>query len=371
MSRPPRLSVVVPAHNAGRTLRECLAALARSTIPRALWELIVVDDGSTDDTAAIAADLADAVIKLPGKRRGPAYARNRGVEASRGDYIAFVDPSVAIQPDALQRLVTLLETRSDVGAVCGCWDPRAGQGGIATQYHALWRRFEQRTGDVQSFWAGLGAVRAQVFGEVGPFDEWLYPDPSVEDTELGHRMRLAGMRIVRLPDVRGSCLGRHGVKTVVWDHVRSRTAPGVRLALHVGNRQESRLGRTMLAGGFALLGLFALASLPFGGPGWVAAAAFFGFVASDFDGARFAASARGMPFLALALPLHVVAASARSGGAALGWCAHHLVGPPRVPIEFLAGAGSTAPAWPPRPVQPSLSVWTRPPRRSRRRRVAA
>jgi hypothetical protein len=248
--------------------------------------------------------------------------------------------------------------------------------GLAAEYHTLWRRFEQRRGEVETFWAGLGAVRAHVFGQVGPFDEWLYPGSSVEDTELGHRMRLADVRIVRLEDVCCECLDAPSVRTIVWDHVRSRTTPGTRLALHVGQPYgETRLRRTVLAGGAALIALASLAALPFiAGMGWLGAAAFLGVIAGDYDGLSFAARNRGLPFLVAVLPIHLLGASARSGGATLGWCAHHLVGPPRVPIEILAGAdaGNSPPAWPPRPVQPTLSVWTRPPRKStRRRRVAA
>jgi hypothetical protein len=86
----------------------------------------------------------------------------------------------------------------------------------------------------------------------------------------------------------------------------------------------------------------------------------------------FSTRERGLAFTALTLPLHVLAACARFAGASLSWCAYHLVGPPRVPIEMLAAVDASTPAWPPHPVQPSLSVWTMPARRAARQpQVAA
>src|SRR5687768_2240707 len=71
-------SVVVPAHGAAHLLPETLGALLESDVARESWELIVVDDGSLDETAAVAGRFADTVIRLTGRPHGPAYARNRG-----------------------------------------------------------------------------------------------------------------------------------------------------------------------------------------------------------------------------------------------------------------------------------------------------
>ena len=80
----PYLSVVVPAHNGKDVLPHSLGALLKSDMDRERWELVVVDDASRDETALVAARYADAVVRLPGQPRGPAYARYRGFEASSG-----------------------------------------------------------------------------------------------------------------------------------------------------------------------------------------------------------------------------------------------------------------------------------------------
>lgn len=374
----PRASVIVPVSNGARTLAGCLSALRASTLDREQWELIVVDDASCDGSARIAATFADAVVCLPGPQRGPAYARNRGAEASRGEILIFVDPVVAVAPEALERLLGAFDASAELSAASGAWAPDPG-GSLASRYQALWRLFEQRPGQPPRFWAGLGAVRAGVFAEVGPFDEWLYPSSSVEDAELGHRMRLAGHQAVRVPDVYGTCLDTATLRTVLWDEVHARVMPATRLALHVGGRSaDPRVGHTFLSGAFAAVAVLALILAPLragAGAMWIAGIAVVGFIAWDRDLLRYAARTRGPLFTLAALPLHLGAAASRAVGACIGWCAHHLVGPPRVPIEIYAKSAEadTAAMWPPPPVQPTASVWARPPLRAprRSRRVAA
>ncbi|MBK9550506.1 MAG: glycosyltransferase family 2 protein [Gemmatimonadetes bacterium] len=92
-------SVIMPAHQAARLLPDTLAALSRSTLPRERWELLVVDDASTDETAEVAARWADAVITLDGPPRGPGGARNAAAARARGTWLVFVDADVRVHPD--------------------------------------------------------------------------------------------------------------------------------------------------------------------------------------------------------------------------------------------------------------------------------
>jgi len=86
----PLISIIMPAYNAGRTIGEAIASVLEQTWRN--WELIVVDDGSTDDTAALVSSVADARIQLVRQpNAGVSAARNRGLDLARGSFIVFLD----------------------------------------------------------------------------------------------------------------------------------------------------------------------------------------------------------------------------------------------------------------------------------------
>src|ERR1700682_3907660 len=111
MSGTLTLSVVVPVRDCGETLQEVLRAIRASDLSREAYEIIVVDDLSNDASVAIAARYADTVVRLSGRRAGPAYARNRGVELARGEIVAFVDGDIVVRPDTLPRMLATLRER--------------------------------------------------------------------------------------------------------------------------------------------------------------------------------------------------------------------------------------------------------------------
>jgi glycosyltransferase involved in cell wall biosynthesis len=106
MSASVTFSVVVPCHNAARYLRETLAsALAQTHAP---LEVLVIDDGSTDDSSAIVAELAGAddrlrLLRTPVPTGGPSVPRNMGIAAARGQYVALLDADDLWGPDKLAR----------------------------------------------------------------------------------------------------------------------------------------------------------------------------------------------------------------------------------------------------------------------------
>jgi glycosyltransferase involved in cell wall biosynthesis len=212
-------------------LPQMLAMLARSELPRESWELIVVDDGSTDDSAAIASGYADLVIRLPGRSRGPGYARNRGAERARGECIVFLDADVLVRPDTLTRLATTMSSRPDIDAVFGayCDEPRAA--GVVSQYRNLLHHFthDQEPGEAQTFWAGCGCVRRTVFLAVGMYDEWRFARAQIEDVELGYRMSSHGHRILLLPDIQVTHLKRWTFGAMLKADFMDRGVPWARL----------------------------------------------------------------------------------------------------------------------------------------------
>ena len=120
------LSVIIPAYRCAGMLRQCLNGLTVSDFPRSAWELIVVDDGSGDETAAVAQAFADRVITLPGGPRGPAFARNAGAEHARGAVLVFIDADVVVAPDALRCFATRFQDAPSLAAVFGAYDTTPG-----------------------------------------------------------------------------------------------------------------------------------------------------------------------------------------------------------------------------------------------------
>jgi hypothetical protein len=109
----PRVSVVIPAYNNGAYLREAIASVHRQTFP--VYEIIVVDDGSTDDTAALAETLGAHVIRQA--NAGPAVARNTGIHAAAGEWIAFLDADDLWMEHKLERQMLATRQAPEIGLI--------------------------------------------------------------------------------------------------------------------------------------------------------------------------------------------------------------------------------------------------------------
>jgi len=119
LSEPARLSVIVPVHNAERYLPACLDSLVAQTRP--VDELLCVDDGSTDGSAAIIERYArkhPAVRLMRGPQRGAAAARNAGLERASGDWVAFADADDWLEPQMYERLLALAQAHDLDIALC-------------------------------------------------------------------------------------------------------------------------------------------------------------------------------------------------------------------------------------------------------------
>lgn len=309
----PTLSVIVPAYQGETVLPPVLDALLASDLPRGRWELIVVDDASTDRTATVAGSRADLVVSLPGTPRGPAYARNRGVEHARGDWVVFIDADVRVHRDTLTRFLAVIEGDASIDAIFGAYDDAPPAPGTLSQYRNLLHRFVHLSsaGEADSFWAGCGAVRRSTFDAVGGFDAGRYPRPQIEDIDLGYRIREAGSRIVLRPEIQGTHLKRwtfwRSVKVdifdrgVPWVHLlleRDRLTSGAQLNLKRGERSKA----VAVIGAGVLLMVAALLRTA-----WPAALALALLVAVALSNrAQFAwfRERRGAGFVIATLPLH-------------------------------------------------------------------
>src|SRR6266851_463734 len=220
----PRLSIVVPVYNDARNLADCLAALRAAEIPGC--ELIVVDDASPDDSAAVARRAGTSVITLS-QNSGPAAARNRGATAASGEILFFVDADVAVAPDAVRRVADAFAAVPDLGAVFGSYDDAPRAPGMISQYRNLLHHFVHQQGnpEASTFWAGCGAIRREVFWAVGGFDAERFKRPSIEDIELGVRLRMAGYRVLLDREIQGTHLKHWTLGSVIWTDITCRAIP--------------------------------------------------------------------------------------------------------------------------------------------------
>ena len=184
----PLFSVIVPFLNEEGWLPKCLAALRAQTIDPALVEWILIDNGSTDRSAEIVRDEPRATL-LAEPRRDPYIARNRGILAARGKYLAFLDADCPADPDWLEAMQQEL-VKSDAAILIGYLaypSPRS----LALQLHEDYEDAKLRQvleSEPSACWfghAGNMVVRADVFKEIGLFEAM----PVVGDTEIIHRLR--------------------------------------------------------------------------------------------------------------------------------------------------------------------------------------
>jgi glycosyltransferase involved in cell wall biosynthesis len=229
----PVISVVVPVRNSPEELRLCLGHLFESTYSH--YEVIVVDDASTDETAQVAVELGATLLSL-GRRCGPAGARNRGTRLARGEILFFVDADVCATPDTLQEVADTFARDPDVDAVFGSYDTQPTAGNVLSQYKNLFHHFVHQDSleEATTFWSGCGAIRRSVFKKMGGFSA-RYNRPSIEDIELGMRLHAAGHRIMLNKRIQVTHLKRWTLWSIVKTDVLDRGVPWTKLMLEEGS----------------------------------------------------------------------------------------------------------------------------------------
>lgn len=120
----PTVSVIIPTYNRKDLLRETLNSLAQQTYPREHFEVIVVDDGSTDGTASIAAEVFPFMLRyFRQSNQGDASARNLGARQSQADILVFLDDDILVEPDYLTYLIQAydMDQNNIVVGICNLW----------------------------------------------------------------------------------------------------------------------------------------------------------------------------------------------------------------------------------------------------------
>lgn len=210
----PTLAVVVPATDDPSSLERCLAALEAG-------------DRQSDEL----------VVQHEPAGAGPAAARNLGVAATEADVVVFVDSDVEVHADALTRIHKRFALDPALDALFGAYDDEPADPALTSRYRNLLHHHVHNgaAGEAETFWAGLGAVRREAFEATGGFDAIEFPEPSVEDIELGMRLRRGGARIALDPRIRGRHLKAWTPLSMTATDFSRRGVPWARLLLRGGS----------------------------------------------------------------------------------------------------------------------------------------
>jgi GT2 family glycosyltransferase len=194
----PRFSVIVPAYNSEGTIEQCLGALAGQSLQKDEYEVIVVDDGSTDGTADIIKRFPVRYIYQP--NAGPAAARNRGAREAQGEIILFTDSDCVPESTWVEEMARPFED-AGVSAVKGAY--RTSQKSLTARFAQVEfeERFEmlKRAESIDMVDTYSAAFRRDVFRGAEGFDESFHVANN-EDTDLSYRLSSAGHRMVFNPD---------------------------------------------------------------------------------------------------------------------------------------------------------------------------
>jgi len=270
---PSRLavSVIIPVRDGGPGFRRCLQAITEAA--PASTEIIVVADGDTDGSWHVAKEFGVKVLRND-RPQGPAQARNFGAQAAQGDILFFLDADVVIHPDAIALVETTFRNDPRLTALFGSYDDEPGENNFLSQYKNLFHHYVHQMSreEASTFWCGCGAVRRKVFLELGGFKE-TYRKPSIEDIELGYRMKQAGYRIRLSKELQVKHLKRWNFRSLLKSDFFDRALPWTELILRdrsfvndLNLRFSSRLSVALtygflaaMVGGYWWSGCFAVA----------------------------------------------------------------------------------------------------------------
>jgi len=193
---PPAISVVIPTYNRRQILEKCLLALDRQTLSPEAYEVILVDDGSTDGTGEMVESLRVryTLRYFRQERRGPAAARNAGVRAASADLIVFIDSDIVVTEGFLEAHLEAHRRPKVIGHgpvihTDNLEDPTSARYKVTDISRAF-------------FATGNASIRKEHLFEAGLFDE-SFVEYGWEDLELGIRLRRLGLQAVSVPGAKG------------------------------------------------------------------------------------------------------------------------------------------------------------------------
>jgi GT2 family glycosyltransferase len=265
----------------------------------------VVDDGSEDDSIAVAERHGGVSVLALNGRRGPAYARNAGVRRATGELILFLDADVCIHPDALTRISDHFRRDPSLDAVIGAYDDTPAATPFVSQYRNLFHCSTHRLGlpDASTFWSACGAIQRKAFLRCGGFDDH-FDRPAIEDIEFGARLKAQGGRILLDPAIQVQHLKCWTLGSMIKTDIFDRGIPWTRLILRSGSMPNDLNVRWSQRLSVALASILAGAILL--GAGYTALACSLALVRLNWPFYSLVSKRLGLWSVVRAIPLHIL-----------------------------------------------------------------
>lgn len=233
MNIEKHISIIIPVYNNIHHIKECLSTIRKSIYKD--FEIIVVDDASTlDIKAQISDDIKYYRLDI---QSGPAAARNLGASKTKGDILMFLDSDILVKADTISKMVARFDENPEISAIFGSYDSEPACKDFLSQYKNLVHHFvhQNSSSDAKTFWAGCGAIKKSVFEDAGGFDGGKYNKPSIEDIELGYRLREKNYKIYLDKDIQVKHLKSWNFMNWIRVEIFDRAIPWSRLIVETGN----------------------------------------------------------------------------------------------------------------------------------------
>lgn len=190
------VSIIIPVHQKQNReiLKACLESILR-TAPSPN-ETILVYDGE-EQPLPDAINTSDIIRLATNRQSGPSIARNLGAAHATGALLCFIDSDIVVPANLVSSIQEEFRKNQATAAIFGSYDAEPFMPNFLSQYRNLLHHYVHQTSNEEAFtfWTGCGAIRRDIFLELGGFDGKRFPEPSIEDIELGYRLKRAGYSI--------------------------------------------------------------------------------------------------------------------------------------------------------------------------------
>ncbi|MEI6205783.1 MAG: mycofactocin biosynthesis glycosyltransferase MftF [Desulfuromonadales bacterium] len=312
----PEVSIVIPVMNRAGELRRCLTSLKQLSYPQAKLQIIVVDDGSSDDSAIVAQEFGAMLVPSGGVGRGPAAARNVGASKATGEILAFIDSDCSASNVWLNELIPAFND-SAMAAVGGQVDGMCMESGV-DRYEAVMSSLSigsrERIGNSGNDTFYLPScnllVRQSAFKRAGGFKDNMHVG---EDVDLTWRLRENGWTISYLPI--GNVLHEHrsSIRSFMSRRFDYGTSEGMLQILHPDRRKRMVIP--------PLLAIILMLSLVAPFTGWWSLLPAGGLLAADVLTVRLRIGRQNLPITLAA----ILAGRFRALGSLIYYLCYHLV----------------------------------------------